>query len=175
MRNNRTRLLAVAAASALAGVLAGAGWVHAQQRGGRVMNLTPQDYIDIQQLYVRYAHAISVGDAEAYAAAFTPDGDIHVLQGDRHITGQKAIGATALGNRRTPRRNRAWPATPVITPTAEGAKATCIFFSLDVSGKQAAFSFSGIYDDTLVKTPGGWRFKQRTFRHDDMLPVEVTP
>jgi hypothetical protein len=162
--------------AAVLGFAAGAGWLYAAQRGERrPMTLIPQDYIDIQQLYVRYAQAISLGDGEAYAAAFTPDGDIHVLQGDRHITGQKAIAATAVGNKRTPRKNRAWPQPPVITPTADGAKATSMFFSLDVSGKQAAFSFSGIYEDTLVKTPAGWRFKVRTFRHDDLLPVEVTP
>jgi hypothetical protein len=172
---NKTWLLLVAGASVSVGILVGAGLVYAQQRSTRVMNLTPQDYIDIQQLYARYAQAISLGDPEAYAGTFTPNGDIHVLQGDRHITGHKAIGETALGSRRRPRQNRAWPATPVITPTADGAKATSIFFSLNVSGKQAEFAFSGVYEDTLVKTRAGWHFKQRTFRHDDMLPLEVEP
>ena len=135
--------------------------------------LSAQDYVDLQQLYVRYALAISLGDGEAYAATFVPDGEMHVLQGDRHIVGHEALEQMASGNRRTPRRNRAWPAPPVIRATTDGAEASALFFSLDVSGEQAAFSFSGVYEDTLVKTADGWRFKKRTFRHDDMLPVEV--
>src|SRR5262249_18165215 len=120
MRNG-LRLAMTAIAAAAFGFVAGAAWLNAQDRAARrVMTLTPQDYMDIQQLYARYARAIRLGDGDAYGASFTPDGDTHVLQGDRHTTGSKAIAETANGNKRTPRRNRAWPATPVITPTADG-------------------------------------------------------
>ena len=150
-------------------------WLYGTQAGlpsGPILNT--QDYVAVQQLYVRYALAISVGDGAAYAETFVPDGEMHVVQEDRHIVGHEALAQMASGNRRTPRRNRAWPAPPVIRrATAEGAEATALFFSLDVTGDKADFSFSGIYEDTLVKTADGWRFKKRMFRHDDMLPVEV--
>ena len=155
-------------------VSATSAWLYGRQQSSSSAGiLSAQDYVELQQLYSRYALAISLGDGAAYAGTFVPDGEIHVLQGDRHIVGYEAIAQTANAGRRTPRRNRAWPAPPVISATADGAEATVLFFSLDVSGEQPVFSFSGIYEDALVQTADGWRFKKRTFRHDDMLPVEV--
>ena len=40
-------------------------------------DLTTQDYIEIEQLYATYNHAIDSGDAEAWAATFTPDGSFN--------------------------------------------------------------------------------------------------
>ena len=39
--------------------------------------LSAQDYIDIEQLYATYNHAIDSGDADAWAATFTPDGSFN--------------------------------------------------------------------------------------------------
>ena len=50
--------------------------VQAQQKNGGVMKLTPQDYIDIQQLVNRYAHEIDmcVDNGYSYADMYAPDG-----------------------------------------------------------------------------------------------------
>ena len=37
-------------------------------------SLSAQDYIEIQQLYAKYAHALDLGDAEGWANTFTPGG-----------------------------------------------------------------------------------------------------
>ena len=42
-----------------------------QGSGGR---LTADDYVEIQQLYAQYAHALDLGDAQAWADTFTSDG-----------------------------------------------------------------------------------------------------
>ena len=53
----------------VAGVLAVAS-SSAAQNG----SLSAQDYIEIQQLYAKYAHALDLGDAEGWANTFTPGG-----------------------------------------------------------------------------------------------------
>ena len=53
-----------------------------------------------------------------------------------------------------------------ITPTPDGARGFVYFNQLDVSTLPPTTSVTGIYEDTLVKTPDGWRFKKRVHTHD---------
>ena len=53
-----------------------------------------------------------------------------------------------------------------ITPHTEGAHGFVYFNQLDVSTKPPTNTGSGIYEDTLVKTVDGWRFKKRVHTHD---------
>lgn len=39
--------------------------------------LTTQDYIDIQQLYARCAHAVDRRDGKAWSEVFTSDGQLY--------------------------------------------------------------------------------------------------
>ena len=50
----------------------GTAWLYAQNSGGKA--LTAQDLVEIQQLYSKYNWTLDSGDAEGYAATFTPDG-----------------------------------------------------------------------------------------------------
>jgi len=49
--------------------------------------LSTQDYIDIEQLYATYNHAIDSGDGEAWAATFTPDGTFNKFAGHDQLVG----------------------------------------------------------------------------------------
>lgn len=71
MRKSRSFVLTV-----LAGSLAAAGLVAAQQRGASTAMLAPQDQLEIHELYARYSQAYDLpeGDAEAWASTFTADG-----------------------------------------------------------------------------------------------------
>ncbi len=53
-----------------------------------------------------------------------------------------------------------------ITPTPEGARGFVYFNQLDVSTLPPTTTVTGIYEDTLVKTADGWRFKKRVHTHD---------
>lgn len=53
-----------------------------------------------------------------------------------------------------------------ITPAPEGARGFVYFNQLDVSTRPPTNTVSGIYEDTLVKTRDGWRFKKRVHTHD---------
>lgn len=140
----------------------------AEQSGaGRAASLTPQDYTEIQQLYARYAHAIDTGDGEGWARTFTSDG----VFGNRK--GPDALAEFVRNFYKSNNGNiRHWNSQLVITPTAEGANGTTYFFLLDVSTR--AITTTGIYKDTLVKTPDGWRFKERV-AGADRRPAAVQP
>jgi len=126
-------------------------------------SLTTQDYIDIQQLYARYNVAIDAGDAEAYANTFTADGVFNTFSGREAILG---FARSYTGTNR-----RHWNTNLVITPTPEGANGTVYLFLLDVSVRPPAVGVALKYQDTLVKTAQGWRFKKRVTTPDGPAPA----
>ncbi len=122
--------------------------------------LSTQDYIDIEQLYSSYNHAIDSGDAEAWAGTFTPDGTFNKFTGHAQLVGfiqtwkEKMNG----GNRRH------WNTNLRILPSKDGASASVFLMLVDVSTKSIVAT--GMYSDTLVKTASGWRFKTRQTKMD---------
>ncbi len=121
---------------------------------GETSNLTAQDHVEIQQLYARYNHAYDSGNAEAWASTFTGDGVF------RNAVGYDALVAYARNAYKTWGAKRHWNANLLITPSQDGAHGTCYLMIVD-SKTNAIVSSSG-YDDQLVKTAQGWRFKKRT-------------
>ena len=126
-------------------------------------DLTTQDYIDIEQLYATYNHAIDSGDAEAWAATFTPDGSFNT-----RFTGKEGlVGFIKLWREKMNGANRRhWNTNLRITPSAEGANGTVMLMLLDVGAKPPSIVSTGLYTDVLVKTPNGWRFKTRVVKGD---------
>ena len=123
-----------------------------QGSGGR---LTAEDHIEVQQLYVRYAHTLDLGDAEGWADTFTPDGVFANSKGRAElITFAKGFydGGGAA---------RHWNSQVLITPTAEGADGSCYLLLVDTGVQPVGITVSGIYQDKIVKTPAGWRFQER--------------
>ena len=131
--------------------------------------LTTQDYIDIEQLYATYNHAIDSGDGEAWAATFTPDGTFNKFTGHDQLVGfiqawkEKMNG----GNRRH------WNTNLRIEPSKDGASASVFLMLVDVSTK--GIVATGMYNDTLVKTAGGWRFKTRQTKMDAAPAAPAAP
>jgi hypothetical protein len=132
-------------------VLGGVTWSSAQQ--GRSSSLTAQDYIDIQQLYAAYNNAFDGGRAEAYAQLFTPDGTFNDL------TGHDALVAFVTRQRGSTQRH--WNSNLTITGTPEGASGSVYLLLVDVAARPPALVTAASYQDTLVKTADGWRFKKR--------------
>lgn len=140
----------------LTALVCGATSLGALQSGGP--QLTTQDYIDIQQLYARYTHAIDGGDAEGYAALFTSDGSFNTNVGHDALV-------TFIKNRNGA-NTRHMNVNLVITPTAAGAKGSIYNFFLDVGQNPPVMTGFSRYEDTLVKTANGWRFKTRVNRRE---------
>jgi hypothetical protein len=135
-------------------------------------DLTTQDYIDIEQLYATYNHAIDSGDGEAWAATFTPDGTFNT-----RFTGKDAlVGFVKLWREKMNGANRRhWNSNLRITPSAEGANGTVMLMLVDVGTKPPSIASTGMYTDVLVKTPNGWRFKTRVVKGDTPPTAAAKP
>jgi uncharacterized protein (TIGR02246 family) len=140
----------------------GASWLYGQQ--GKMASLTTQDYIDIQQLYARYNHTLDAGDAEGYAALFTPDGSFN------NNVGHDAL--VQFVKNRTAGDLRHWNTNLLITPTPEGADGTVYLMFLNVSTRPPTLANNAAkYTDSMVKTSQGWRFKKRQTRPEGPPPA----
>ena len=64
---------------------------------------------------------------------------------------------------------RHWYSNLTITPTAAGANGSVYVLQIDITAKPPAISTYSRYDDTLVKTPQGWRFKTRQRSSDTTI------
>jgi hypothetical protein len=133
-----------------------------------VTELSPADYIEINQLYSKYSFALDLGDGEGRAATFAPDGTFRAA-----LTNHKLDSVANLRERTNLLGNqgrRHLMMNIVITPTPEGAAGRAYAVILGPAGKEeddrSLQGKSGFYIDTLVKTPDGWRFKTREFWRD---------
>jgi SnoaL-like domain len=124
--------------------------------------LTADDYIEIQQLYSRYNMAIDSGDAEGWAATFTPDGVFQTFNGHDAL-----VGFINTWKERMKGGNmRHWNSNLAITPTADGASGAVYLLLVDISAKPPAITSASMYKDQIVKTANGWRFKNRQVKGD---------
>jgi hypothetical protein len=130
--------------------------------------LSTQDYIEIQQLYATYNNAIDTGDAEGWAATFTPDGTFNTFQGKAALVGFVQQWKDKMGGL----NRRHWNTNLRIQPAQDGATGATLLMLLDVTTKSIVTT--GSYADELVKTPQGWRFKNRQFTRD-AAPAPAAP
>ena len=124
--------------------------------------LTAQDNFEIQQLYAAYNIAIDNGDAEAWAATFTPDGTFNQSVGHDALLNfikiwrEKQNGAT----------RKHWNNNLRITGNSKEASGSVYLLLVDISTKPVSILLSASYTDSLVKTKDGWRFTKRVTKAD---------
>jgi hypothetical protein len=139
--------------------------------------LSPMDYIEIQELVAKYAYALDTGaeNGYAYANLFTPDAVfVGMNQGEKggSYKGREALAALARGGKRGPLYVSHFNTTVIIEPAADGAtgKVYVVIVEPGEGGKPGAITNGGHYQDSYVKTPAGWRFKQRVFYQSELGP-----
>ena len=134
--------------------------------------LTPQDYLDIQQLVARYAHAMDTGadNGNAYADLFAADGEFVGPAGPatRGHDALAALGRTGFVDGRKPALGVShFIMNHVIEPAAGGAtgKAYVVLVNIGEGGKPGGewSNTGGHYEDVYVKTAQGWKFKRREY------------
>jgi len=143
--------------AALALAVAGGGYTAAQAQG----RLTVEDRLDIEQNYARYYHAIDSGNAEAWADTFTADGEFNGTKGRDALV--------AFIKRAGPQKTRHVVSNLVLEPTAEGAKGSLYVFIFNPEQVPVTINSYSRYDDTLVKTPQGWKFKTKIRSSDTTI------
>jgi hypothetical protein len=152
-------LSALAAGIMFAGTCAAAG------------QLSAQDYFEIQQLYARYNVAIDSGDAEGWAATFTPDGVFNTSIGHDALVNfvktwrEKLNGAT----------RKHWNNNLQITGNSKEASGNVYLMLVDISTKPPSILTTATYTDSLVKTKDGWRFTKRTTKGDSAPAAPSAP
>lgn len=140
----------------------------------KVTKLTPQDYIDIQQLAAKYCYALDGGleDGHAYADLFTDDGEFHQQPTAAYPNGRVWSGRAEIltiakkQGGETPNNLGHFIMNHVIEPTSDGAigKLYLLTISPLVDEKSGHLTFTVTpfhYEDVYRKTPAGWRFKSR--------------
>jgi hypothetical protein len=147
--------------------VAGLGWTQAQ-RGRTSDTLSPQDFLEIEQLVQAYAHGIDIGPEDP-SWVFAPDGVFVRPNGDE-VRGAKALKEFYAGVTRNHATNRPKErhvlSNLMIKATPEGAAGSVYVTTIDADdSKVAGIRWYGMYADTFVKTPAGWRIKRRVDTH----------
>ena len=144
----------------------GATWMLAQQQRTSDM-LSPEDYLEIRQMYYLYAHDVDPGSEYDASWMFAEDGSFS--SGGDPVVGRAALKEFYEGVRnRHSAGIRHVNASVVIMPTEEGARG--MGYMLQVEQRQEdgpiEITLFGKYTDRWVQTSEGWRIKERRFVAD---------
>lgn len=147
--------------------VAGLGWIHAQQ-AGTAGPLSPQDFLEIEQLVQSYTRDIDIGPNDP-SWVFAHDG-VFVRPNGAEVRGAKALKEFYANVRKNHDANRPKErhvlSNLVIRATREGAEGSVYVTTLDSGSSSAvAIRWYGMYADTFVKTPAGWRIQRRVDTH----------
>jgi uncharacterized protein (TIGR02246 family) len=117
------------------------------------------DHLAIRELTARYNRAFDDVDSEAWADTFTPDGVMDY--GGDPIAGRDALVALS---RATGFGYVHMTTDPIIEIDGDRATQSCsvIIAQRSQARDQVSVAMTGRYDDELVRTPDGWRFRRRT-------------
>lgn len=129
------------------------------------------DHVEIAQVLQRYAHALDSKDYALLDTVFTPDA----------LTNYDVGGIDDIGNRTTYAKMRVLfenfgavfsftshlISPPLVEVTGDTATAETRLIATHgferKTGETGTWVVIGFYRDTLVRTPGGWRIRERYF------------
>jgi len=170
---DRRRLLTGGAAVAMAAVTTGAAKAanpdYPTATGTWGAKISTDNYVEIQQLYAHYCHAVDTGNTEALEQCWTKDGEMTRGYGpgqanaNRTATSGYGMGRAMGGGG----GSRHMYTNLVVTKTPEGAKCSVYLLLYTATTTPPTFVEVAIMDDTLVKTSEGWKFKKRVVWRDD--------
>src|SRR5579864_9532013 len=151
---------------AAVGVMMAFGAIGAQEpasgASAKKVALTPQDYIDIQQLVARYAYEIDncTNNGYDYADLYTADGWFSASRDGRvgnKSQGREKLAAAARGNMKSC-DEVPWKGIShmlvnhVITPAPGGATGKVYLVAIGLDGEPTKVEAQGHYEDFYVKT-----------------------
>ena len=155
----------------IVGVILAVGAVSWKYVSAAEPTLSTQDYIDIYNLYGVYSRYTDMGygdDGSNYASMFTPDGDFNNNNRANNPRVGREAQKNAIHNQqggwvRDGRSVRHTTTNIVITPSPDGAKGSAYLLIFNITATPPFVEGGGIYDDWIVKTNDGWRFKKRIY------------
>jgi uncharacterized protein (TIGR02246 family) len=134
------------------------------------------DAFEIQQLINTYHQAGSTADYERMIATYAPDAVWEFVSTGNRFVGLDAIREAVAGVTGTLQYVAQINAPATITVDGDRATArSSIRESARRVGANEGIEAFGTYDDTLVRTPDGWRFASRAFTTHWMHLVQIVP
>lgn len=151
MRSSRTWRLGLSAVAMLAIVSAGVRTVRSQD----TQTFTAKDYFEIQELYAQYTRGVDMGHCFADNPGCPMYVDTFVERSPQSVvTFHDRLSREGWASRHT-------YTGLLITPTPEGADGSVYALIFNATANPPFVDHSVYYDDKLVRTPKGWRFKER--------------
>lgn len=129
------------------------------------MKLSSDDYIAIQQLYIRYAYLVDMNDRDTWVqTCWTEDGEyIGFRTGGLRSKGWEALKGQGKAALVPNELGYHWNTSPLIEPTDYGASGRCylLYILAKEDGTFGEVKYALYYRDELVKEDRGWRFRRR--------------
>ena len=133
-----------------------------------------EDKLDVMNLISLHSHAMDGTDPQAYADVFTVDGIYMERRQDQEsVLGQGREGLVAYISQLIQERGEAKPRhhvrNTVFREVSEDRMVTHTYFlvtNVPGAGQLAQVTDTGIYEDTVVSTPDGWRIQKRVAVYD---------
>jgi len=120
--------------------------------------VSPDDFVELQQLLSRYCHIVDTRAWDQLDQIFTDDASVTVVGVYPRTTG--------LGELRTlyARMNHPVAHTSSSVIVVENDGTTARLASKWVTVRADGLTGTGVYEDVVVRTPGGWRISERVAR-----------
>ena len=136
----------------------------------------PEDDYAVQQVITAYSLLTGRGDWDPVLALFTEDGVWEIPHLGLRFAGQAAI-RVALDQLSA---DLEWVfqhnAPALIAIDGDSATARSGIREVGkVKGRDESVEYCGIYADTLVRTPAGWKFAQRVFEGVGSISARLAP
>ncbi|WP_169736666.1 nuclear transport factor 2 family protein [Pseudonocardia spinosispora] len=130
------------------------------------MPLSADDKIAIQELSNTHVRHLDAHDVDAWAGCWLPDGAFIATYGA--FTGHEAIKEFIRGHIAEGKEDGARHILSNYVIEGDGDRATVYSLVVKLQVEQAPHIIaSGVYNDVVVRTPGGWRFESRRLDVDN--------
>lgn len=129
--------------------------------------VSPEEYVEILNLYAAYNLASDAGEAEAYADCFMENGEHH---GTYDVYGRAALIEYKKADKakRTNLYRRHWNGSLHLEKIDEGTiRGRCYFFGYNGEpGHMPEMTHAGVYTDLIRQENGRWKFAERRIAFD---------
>lgn len=133
-----------------------------------------EDWIKINDLFIRYATALDRGDVETVVGCFTEDGvvDSPVMGSFSGVAAIREFAERNARLRQSGAQMRHAITNVQMDVDADSARATCYLLNYITRDGKTELVSPGEYDCRLVKTNGTWRFTYRLVTLDRPVKIE---
>jgi hypothetical protein len=135
--------------------------------------LSTRDRLEIEELYARACRKLDFPDPDGYAELFTEDGSFGRRTADGEMAFQH-VGADALrafvSKMAEVRAGlaRHWITNIILEADPVGARGSCYTMLVRNNAETSSVEIvvTGTFEDLIVRTPTGWRFRERVVVDD---------